>query len=343
MIRAAILAAVSLATTVGAPGTARSQSVAEFYAGKSISLIVSTGVGGGLDTSARLVARHMSAHIPGKPSIVVRNMTGAGHLQATNYLYGQAPKDGTTIAAILPSFVGYQILDGRGVQYDAKQFNWIGASDVDNQNLYVWSKSGVTSVADAQKREILMGATGSGSYTVLWPTVMNTLLETKFKIVTGYKSTNEIHLAMQRDEVVGRAGNFFSSLRSQNGDWLRDKSINILVQIGSVRDPDFPDVPLLTELAPDQSSRDILTLLSGEVALGKAFLTTPELPADRLLALRAAFEATTQDPAYLAEARKSDIGTRAAGHAELKALADGMLATPPDLVARARAAIGLPQ
>ena len=210
------------AMIVGA-GSAATQPVDEFYAGKTISLIISTGSGGGLDASARLVAKYMSRHLPGRPAIVAKNMTGAGHLMATNYVYAQAPRDGTTIAAILPAFVGYQVLDGKGAQYDAAKFHWLGASDVDNQNLYVWHTAGVKSVDDARRTEILMGATGAGSYTVLWPTVMNALLGTKFKIVSGYKSTNEIHLAMQRGEVQGRAGNLFSSLRSRMQTGYRRK------------------------------------------------------------------------------------------------------------------------
>ena len=307
------LAGALCALTIGA-GSAAAQPVAEFYAGKTISLIISTGSGGGLDASARLIARHMGNHVPGKPAIVPKNMTGAGHLLATNYLYAQAPKDGTTIAAILPAFVGYQMLDGKGAQYDAAKFHWLGASDVDNQNLYVWHATGVNSVKDAQRTEILMGATGAGSYTVLWPTVMNALLGTKFKIVSGYKSTNEIHLAMQRGEVQGRAGNSFSSLKSQNGDWLVEKKIELLVQIGTERDPDFAAVPLLSELATSEQHRRILAFLSGEIGLGKPFLTTPGVPADRLAALREAFEATTRDPAYLEEAQRLNVGVRAASH-----------------------------
>jgi len=313
--------------------------VAEFYAGRTINLIISTGSGGGLDASARLIARYMTNHIPGRPSIVARNMTGAGHLQATNYLYNQAPRDGTTIAAILPAFVAYQVLDGTGAQYDARRFLWLGSSDVDNQNLYVWHAAGIKSLADARKRQVLMGATGVGSYAALWPTLMNNLLGTRFKLVLGYKSTTEIHLAMQRGEVEGRAGNVFSSLKSQNPDWLHERRIDVLVQIGAERDPEFTDVPLLSELAENDEYRRVVSVLAGEVAIGKPFLTTPEVPADRLAALRAAFEATTADGAYLAEAKRLEIGARALGHARVKAIADAILATPPDVIAKARAAI----
>lgn len=321
------------------PAAAAADPVADFYTGKSINIIISTGPGGGLDASARLFARYMAPRIPGKPTIVARNMTGAGHLQATNYVFNQAPRDGTTIAAILPAFVTYQVLDGKGAQYDAARFNWLGSVDVDNQNLYVWHTTGVKTAADARRREVLMGATGAGSYSALWPTLMNNLFGTRFKLVFGYKATTEIHLAMQRGEVEGRAGNLFSSLKSQNPDWLREKKIDILVQIGNERDAEFPDVPLLSELAETAEQRSIVSVAAGEVVIGKPLLTPPEVPPERLAALRAAFDATTRDAAYLAEAKRLDVGARPLGHERVKALADAILSSPPDIVARARAAL----
>ena len=329
------LAATTFAAASLTASVAGAQSVAEFYAGKPVSLIISTGAGGGLDANARLVARHMDKHIPGKPSVVARNMPGAGHIRATNYMYAQAPRDGSHIAAILPSFVLYQVIDGRGAQYDARQFNWLGSSDVDNMNVYVWHTAAVKSVDDAKRIEILMGGTGAGSYTILFPTLMNKLLGTKFKTVSGYKSTNEIHLAMERGEVQGRAGNFFSSLKSQNADWVRDKKITLIAQIGEQRDADFKDVPLLQELTTDEESKRIIRLFSAEIAMGKAYLTTPDVPKDRLDALRKAFEATMKDPEFIAEAKAANIEVRPLGADGVKRIADDILATPKALVERA--------
>ncbi len=213
-----------------------------------MTLIVSTGVGGGVDTNARIVAQHLGSHIPGKPTIIVQNMTGAGHLQATNYIYGPAPKDGTTISQpFCRLFVGYQVLDGNGAKYDVRNIPFLGSSDVENTNLYTWYTLGIKSIDEVKNREVLMGATGAGSYTVLYPTLLDNVLGMKFKVVTGYKSTNEIHLAMERGEVQGRAGDFFTSLKSQDPEWLRDKKIDMLLQVGAVRDPEWPDaMPLLT-------------------------------------------------------------------------------------------------
>jgi tripartite-type tricarboxylate transporter receptor subunit TctC len=333
------LAFAAFAALAAAEG-ARADSVADFYAGKTISLIISTGVGGGVDTNARIIAKHLGDHIPGNPSVVPKNMTGAGHLQATNYLYAQAARDGTFIGAILPAFVGYQVLDGRGAQYDARNFNFLGSSDVENANLYTSSSLGVKHIEEIKTRKALMGATGAGSWTMLYPTLLNNMLGYRFKIVAGYKSTNEIHLAMERGEVFGRAGNFFSSLKAQNPDWLPNKKIDMLMQIGAVRDPEWPDLPLLTDLATNDEQRAIFKLFSAEVALGRVFLTTPGVPADRLAALRKAFEETLRDPAYVEDARKVEMQVRPLTHQQVKALADEIVNLPPELIAKAKTAMG---
>ncbi len=319
---------------------AKADAISDFYAGKSISLIISTGVGGGVDTNARIVARRLGDHIPGNPSILPKNMTGAGHLQATNFIYAQAPRDGTTIGAILPAFVGYQVLDGRGAQYDARNFNYLGSSDVENANLYTASSQGIKSIEQIKTKEVLMGATGAGSYTMLYPTLLNNVLGYKFKVVSGYKSTNEIHLAMERGEVFGRAGNFFSSLKAQNPDWLPSGKIDMLLQIGAVRDPEWPNLPLLTDLATNDEQRAIFKLFSAEIALGRVFLTTPGVPADRLAALRKAFEETLRDPAYIEDSRKVEMQVRPLTHQQVKALAEEIVAMPPEIIAKAKAAMG---
>ncbi len=333
--RAFFIAALAAAS---APG-AKADAVSDFYAGKTISLIVSTGVGGGVDTNARVVARHLGNHIPGNPQVVPKNMTGAGHLQATNFLYGAAPRDGTHIGAILPTFVGYQVLDGKGAQYDARNFNFLGAADVENANFYTWRNVGLKSILDARDKEVLMGATGAGSYTMLYPTLLNNVMRTKFKIVSGYKSTNEIHLAMERGEVSGRAGNFFTSLKSQNPDWLRDKKIDMLLQFGAVRDPEWLDVPLLSEIAESEEQRQIFKVFTAEVALGKIFIATPGVPADRLAALRKAFEDTLRDPAFLEDARKVEMLARPLPWAQAKAMADEIVGLSPEMIAKAKAAM----
>src|SRR5262249_26584800 len=216
---AAILIAMLIATE-----PARAQ--ADFYSGKTIELIVSTGVGGGLDANARVVARHLVRHIPGQPVIVVKNMPGAGHIRAAKYVFTQAPQDGTTIATFIPIFVMAQVLErSRSIQFNSAQFNWLASTSSSNSTVYVWHTSGIKAVEDATKRTVVMGGTGAGSYTIIYPTVMNSLIGTRFKLVTGYQSTAEVGLAMERGEIEGRAGNNFNSLKADSCDRLRTGTI----------------------------------------------------------------------------------------------------------------------
>jgi tripartite-type tricarboxylate transporter receptor subunit TctC len=331
------LAIVAACATVAS--SAAAQSVEAFYRGRTITMVVSTGVGNGFDTNARLVARHLGRHIPGRPTIVVKNMPGAGHVLAANHMATDAPRDGSTMALIMPSIITHQLLDGRGVRYDVARFQWLGASDYSNQSVYVWA-TGAKTFAETMSREVVLGATGAGSYTLLYPALMNNLLGTRFKTVSGYKSAKDIDLAMQRGEIDGRAGNYLSTLRSINGDWLRDKSINILVQIGGERDADFPEVPLLTEFARSDETRRVLQLFEAEITVGRAFLTTPDVPADRLSALRQAFDATMADPAFRAEATRMGLDTHPIKADKMQAIVREVAATPPELIAVAKRAKG---
>jgi tripartite-type tricarboxylate transporter receptor subunit TctC len=318
---------------------ANAQSVEAFYRGRTITMVVSTGVGDGVDTTARLVARHLGHHIPGNPTIVVKNMPGAGHVLAANYVANDAPRDGTTMALIVPSIITHQVLDGRGVRYDIAKFQWLGSTDHSNQSVYVWSTS-IKAFAEAMQREVVLGGTGAGSYTLLYPALMNNLLGTRFKTVTGYRSAKDIDLAMQRGEIEGRAGNYLSTVRSINADWLRDKSINILAQIGAERDPNFADVPLLTEFAKSDEVRRVLRLFEAEITVGRAFLTAPEVPADRVEALRQAFDLTMRDEAFRGDAMRMGLDINPTPAKTLQAVVREVAASPPELIALAKRAKG---
>jgi tripartite-type tricarboxylate transporter receptor subunit TctC len=328
-----LLAALALA-----PRPAAAQ--ADFYRGKTIDLVISTGVGGGLDANARVVARHLADHIPGNPVIVPRNMPGAGHIRAANFVASQAPKDGTVIATFIPVFVMAQILDrGRSIQFDSSLFNWLASTSSSNSTVYTWSASGVKSVEDAKKRDVLMGGTGAGSYTLIYPTVMNSVLGTRFKLVTGYQSTAEVGLAMERGEVEGRAGNNFNSLRAENGEWLKSGKITLITQVGLERDPDFPDVPLLTDLAKTDEDRQILKLFSTDVVFGRPFVTAPGVPPERVALLRKAFEEMMADPAYLEDSRQAALDVTPVSGAKVQAAVADLVHTPAEIVAKARLAM----
>lgn len=310
--------------------------VGDFYKDKTISMIISTGSGGGYDTTARLVARHMPKHLPGSPTIVPKNMPGAGNVLAANYVYNVAPRDGLTIATFAQAVFLLQPLNGQGVKFDASKFYYLGSATVDNSTIYAWHTAGIKSINDVFKKELLLGATGVGSGTTVYPVLTNNLLGTKFKIIAGYKAAPEVDLAMARGEVEGRAGNNFQSLQANHPDWLAEKKVVILVQIGLDRDPDYPDVPLLTELAKTEEQRKILAMYSAPIAIGRPFLTTPEVPAERAQALRKAFAATMADPAFLAEGNKTKIDIKPISGARLTEIVNELINTPPDVVARAK-------
>jgi tripartite-type tricarboxylate transporter receptor subunit TctC len=329
---------ISLAAALLAPMPATAQ--ADFYKGKTIDLVISTGVGGGLDANARVVARHLANHIAGNPTIVPRNMPGAGHIRAANFVFSQAPKDGTVIATFIPVFVMAQVLDrSKGIQFNPANFNWLASTSSSNSTVYTWHTSGVKSVADATKREVLMGGTGAGSYTIIYPTIMNSVIGTRFKLVTGYQSTAEIGLAMERGEVAGRAGNNFNSLKAENAEWLRTGKITLITQVGLERDPEYPDLPLLTDLAKSDEDRQVLKLFSTDVVIGRPFVTSPGVPAERVALLRKAFDEMMMDPAYLDDSKKAALDVTPVAGAKVQTVVADLVHTPADIVAKAKLAM----
>jgi tripartite-type tricarboxylate transporter receptor subunit TctC len=286
------------------------------------------------------VARHLAKHIPGEPTIVPKNMPGAGHIRAANYVFSQAPKDGTVIGTFIPIFVMSQLLGrSKSIQFDPAKFNWLASTSSNNSTVYTWHTSGVKTLEEATKKEVLMGGTGVGSYTVIYPLVMNSVLGTKFKVVTGYKSTAEIGLAMERGEIQGRAGNNFNSLKAENGEWLKDGKINLIVQVGLERDPEFPNVPLMLEFAKTDSDRQLLKFFSTDVVIGRPFVTSPGVPAERVALLRKAFDDMLKDPEFLADAEKSKLDVGPVGGAKLQQIVADFAGTPADIIAKAKVAM----
>jgi tripartite-type tricarboxylate transporter receptor subunit TctC len=287
-----------------------------------------------------MVARHLPKHIPGHPVIVAKNMPGAGHVRAANYIYNQAPKDGTTIATIIPAFILAQVLNRTdAIQFDAAKMQWLASTSASNSTVYVSKSTGVNSIEDAKKKPVLMGGTGAGSYTTLYPLILNHLLGTQFKIVSGYTSTAEIGLAMERGEVQGRAGNNFNSLKSENPELLKEGKIAILAQVGLERDPEFSDVPLLIDFAKNDEERQILKVFSADVVIGRPFLTAPGVPAERVEILRKAFAAMTKDPDYLKDSAQANLDVQLVEGEKIQKIVEELVATPPQVVAKAKLAM----
>jgi len=326
------------ATLFGTGALPAAADVADFYRGKRINFVIGFGTGGGYDIYARLFARFVGEHIPGNPTVVPQNMPGAGSRRAANWLYAVAPKDGTAIACLGQATPTDQALGQPGIQFDARKFNWIGNLVVVNNIMFVSAASGVAAIDDAKKKTLAIGATGASSPSVLYPLVSNNLLGTKFKIVPGYAGGGDINLAVERHELDGRGSDSWASMKSTHADWLRDHTINILFQVGPRREPDLPDVPLWRELGESEGQRQVLEILSGDVAVGRPILTAPDVPADRLRALRKAFDETLADPQFVAAAKQANIYINPMGGEELQAMVDRIVGPSERVLAMLRQA-----
>ena len=307
----------------------------DFYQDKVVSIVTSTGAGGSYDSMARLFSRHMGRFIPGRPGFVVRNMPGGGNVIATNYMFTIAAKDGLTIATVHNAMPLNQVLGGNGIAYESDKFNWLGSTGPDNSVILVRADAPIMSIQDAIKSEVNLGSTGAGSGLTLLPLAMNRVLRTKFKIIMGYKSSEELNLALDRGEVQARSFGY-SSIVSQHPDWLKTGKVRFLAQIGTKRLHDLPDVPLITELAASDEQRGVLKLISSPPGLGQPYLAPPGTPPDRLAILRRAFDDTMKDPAFLKEAAALNLDVDPISAEEITQMIRDIIHTSPDIAAKTR-------
>jgi tripartite-type tricarboxylate transporter receptor subunit TctC len=307
----------------------------EFFKGKTITIVNSTGNGGSYYNVAMAMTRHMPKYIPGRPAMVVQSMPGGGNVLATNFMYTNAPKDGTYIATINNSIPLHQVLDGRGVRYDADKFHWLGSTGTYNSVAYVWHTSNVMTYKDLFTKTVILGGTGVGSSIVIYPTITNAMLGTKFDIVLGYKTTADIDLAMERGEVQARTGSY-TGLVSDHPDWIRDKKVRILFQIGSKPDPALKDVALMTDLARSDEDKQIMKLVSSPIDVGRPYLTPPGVPEDRVEILRQAFQQTLRDKEFLAEMAQMGHDIDPVSAEELTQIVHETVSASPELIAKAK-------
>lgn len=317
---------------------ARAESVEEFYRGKTITVISTGSVGSIYDLASRLTGKYIAKHLPGEPQSVAKVMTGAGHLVGTNHLYNIAPRDGTTLGAVGETIPLIQVLQPEKAKYNVAKFNWLGNPVINNLTIVSWHTSGITSIKQVFDKELIIGTGGPGSTSTQNPRALNNILGTKFKIISGFPGA-EIDLAMERGEVNGRGGAIWSWWQTSKPQWLAEKKINILLQIGPRRAKGLEDVPLMTELARNEAERRVLSLLSSSVNVGRPILTPPDVPADRVAALRAAFRKTMSDPEYIAEAAKLHLDIEPTFGEELQQYVEEIAATPPELAKIAAAAL----
>jgi tripartite-type tricarboxylate transporter receptor subunit TctC len=335
--RALPLRAVAVVAAAGAAfGAAAARAadpVADFYSGKNVQLVIGYAPGGGYDVYARALARYMGRHIPGHPSIVVQNMPGAGSIKAANYLYNIASKDGTAFGGFSRgAFLDPLLGRADGVQYVAAKYGWLGSISNEVGVCAFRADSGVATWQDMQKKSYVIGSTGAGADSDVFPTVLRKMFGLPMKVVTGYHSAADVVLAITRKEVDGRCGWSWSSMMTWNKNLYQTKAVNVALQLASQKLAELPDTPSIVEVARDADQQAALKLILSRQTMARPYVAPPGIPPERLAALRAAFDATMTDPDFLADAQRQDLEVRPVSGREADALITEIYASPPAVV-----------
>lgn len=326
-----------LAIAAQAMQPVRAQSVEEFYKGKTISMIIGGSAGGGFDTLARAVGRHIGKHIPGNPMVVAKNMPGAGGTLALDHLYNLADKDGSVMALVnnTPPFV--PLFSGRSARFDATKFSWLGTPSVESPLVLIWQSVPVNSIEELRSKEITVGASGADSAQAFYSRLINATLRTKMKIISGYRGQNDIFIAMERREIDGYPSVFYSSLTSTRPTWLADKTAKVVLQYGPQPLKELPNVAWALDHITDANDKVLFQTATAPNALGRPLLMPPNVPADRLTAVRKALMDTFADPAFRAEADKIGLLVNAPRTGQqLHEVVAAAYAAPADVVAHVR-------
>jgi tripartite-type tricarboxylate transporter receptor subunit TctC len=329
------LGSTLLFASIVAASPARAETAGDFYHGRTVNLVAGFNPGGGADAYARLVARHLGKHIPGNPTVVVRNMQGAGSVIAANYIYNVSPKDGTDLGLFAGNITIDPLLGSTQYKYDARKFRWIGAPSSDSNVCLSSLTSSFKSVDDVLKREMVTGTAGTSTYDV--PMVLNNVIGTKFKLIKGYAGSAALRLAMERGEIEGFCGVGYSSMRTAG---LLDGKTNILIQVGLSKNHAMPTVPFVMDYAKSDYDRQILRLVFGWLDLERPIAAPPGTPDDRVKVLRDGFDLAMKDPALIADAEKIGVGIEPMNGPAIESFVDEVYRTPPDVAARATQMLG---
>jgi tripartite-type tricarboxylate transporter receptor subunit TctC len=331
----ATLSFLAAALLVILQASASAQSVEEFYKGRNINLIVGGAAGGGYDVYYRALARHMGRHIPGNPTFVPKNMQAVGGLAAASTIYTTADRDGGTIGAFANNVTMDPLFGAPGARYDPLKLNWIGSIGKLQNVCAVWHASPIRTIQQATEREVIVAASGATSNTALMPKALNSLLGTRFRIVIGYDAAAGLGLAMERGEAEGVCGLSWSTIKASRPQWIRDRLVNIIIQMGLEKLPDLPDVPSALDLVTDAHKKRVLTLIQMRQETGRPVAAPPGIPEDRLAALRRAFDETMHDPAFVAEAEKLQLEIEPTTGTQIQTMLTDAFATPREIVAEA--------
>jgi len=313
--------------------------VADFYKGQRMTMYIGYSSGGGYDRYARTISRHMGRHIPGKPRFTAKNMPGAGSMRLANALYNTIRQDGTNIATVSRGIPAEVLQGNKKALYDPKKFNWVGSANNETSTCVVWHTSPVKTLQDFLNMEIVAGGTGPSADTDVFPKVLNNVVGSKLKLVTGYPGGNDINLALERGEVQARCGWSWSSVKSTRARWLKEKKIRILLAMSVEKNDELKDVPFVMDLAKNERERKILELIFSRQAIGRPYLAGPKVPAERVKALRAAFMATMKDPKFMADANKGKLEITPISGDAVQKLINDMFSNPPELIAAANEAV----
>ena len=331
-MRAVLSSITWLIALLGAATSARADPVADFFTGRAITMVVGFSAGGDYDLRARLLAPYLTRYVPGHPTVVTQNMVGGAGVVAANWVANIAPRDGTVLFAISSPSPVSQAIKLDGVNFDVRKFNWIGNTSSSQNLINSWYTSGVTTIDQARRQELVIGASARNSGSYYYPMSLNLYAGTKFKIVSGYPGGNDINLAMERGEVLGRGSNSWASWKSTRPQWIAERKIIPLVQVGISRNKELPDIPLMQDLTDDPVAKKVLRFISLDTLISRAFVTTPGVPPERLAALRTAFEQSLKDPDLLAEAAKQQMDIEPSTGDEAAEIAREIVETDPAIV-----------
>ncbi len=318
---------------------ARAQSVADFYRGKTVRMIIGIEPGTAYDLYARLVTRHVGKYIPGNPTVIPQNMAGAGSLTAYNYIYNVAPRDGTALGTGHRFVPLMPLLGLPGAQFEGPKFTFVGSANREVDICMIRADSGVATLDDWRKKEVLVGTTGGGAELTTFYSSIASMLGAKMRVVVGYRSQNDLYLAIERGEIQGRCGGSWLNLVSEHGHWIDKKLVNIVMQIGLDKDRALPDTPLFTDLVTDPGDKQALRLMLSPNEMGRPYVAPPDVPADRAAALREAFDRAMKDPDLLEEAKKQLLDIDPVSGQRMSELVSEAYAAPAGVIARARALV----
>ncbi|MDB5544338.1 MAG: tripartite tricarboxylate transporter family receptor [Hyphomicrobiales bacterium] len=304
--RFALSSVAILALSFGVSG-ALADAISDFYTGKTLTIIVGADSGGGYDAQARLMSRHIGRFIPGNPTVIVQNMPGAGSLTAANQLYNVSPKDGTIMGLLQRGVFSAKFTNPQGVRFDLAKFNWVGNLSSETAVVIAWSSTPFQKIEDVMKQEMLVGGTGPHIDTETTPRMLNALIGTKFKIISGYPGTTEAVLAMERGEVQGMGDWSWSNVKTRKPDFLRDKKIRVLLQVATEKMPDLQDVPLAMDYVKTPEDRQVMELFLAQKSAARPVVAPPGIPAERIAAIRSGFDKMIVDAEFLKDAHSAKL------------------------------------